>query len=116
VADFEQNLADLSLQASQAAAVLRSLSNEARLLVLCHLSEAFELSAGELTRRVGLSQSALSQHLARLREDRLVTTRKEAQTVYYRVADPKVHRVLALLHELYCPDLGKSASAGAPRE
>jgi ArsR family transcriptional regulator len=105
--NVEEGLSDFSVQASQAAAVMRSLSNEARLLVLCHLSESFELSAGELTRRVGLSQSALSQHLARLRDDGLVTTRKEAQTVFYRVADGKVHRLLALLHELYCPELGK---------
>lgn len=101
-----ETLSDLSLQAGEAASVMRSLSNESRLLVLCHLGENGELSAGALTRRVGLSQSALSQHLARLREDGLVATRKEAQTVFYRVADPKVHRVLALLHELYCPDLG----------
>ena len=106
VADHENGLTDFAMEAAQAAAVLKSLSNEARLLVLCHLSEASELSAGELTRRVGLSQSALSQHLARLRDDGLVTTRKEAQAVFYRVADPKVHRVLALLHELYCPALG----------
>lgn len=111
MANPDQQLTDFALEASEAAAVLRSLGNEARLLVLCHLSEAFELSAGELTRRVGLSQSALSQHLARLREDGFVATRKEAQTVFYRVADPKVHRVLALLHELYCPNLGKSVEA-----
>lgn len=102
-------LSEFALQASEAAAVLRSLGNEARLLVLCHLAESLELSAGELTRRIGLSQSALSQHLARLREDGLVTTRKEAQTVFYRVADPKVQRVLTLLHELYCPELGAEA-------
>lgn len=107
MADVDEKLSGFSIQASEAAAVMRSLSNEARLLVLCHLSESFELSAGELTRRVGLSQSALSQHLARLREDGLVATRKEAQSVFYRVADGKVHRVLALLHELYCPELGK---------
>jgi ArsR family transcriptional regulator len=107
MADVEEKLAGFAMQAGEAAAVMRALSNEARLLVLCHLSESYELSAGELTRRVGLSQSALSQHLARLREDRLVTTRKEAQTVFYRVADAKIHRVLALLHELYCPELGQ---------
>jgi ArsR family transcriptional regulator len=105
--ELDSDLSEFALQSSEAAAVMRSLGNEARLLVLCHLGESFELSAGELTRRVGLSQSALSQHLARLRDDGLVTTRKEAQTVFYRVADPKVHRVLALLHELYCPDLGR---------
>lgn len=100
-------LSQFAVQAGEAATIMKSLSNEARLLVLCHLSEASELSAGELTRRIGLSQSALSQHLARLREENLVATRKEAQTVFYRVADPKVHRVLEVLHELYCPQLGK---------
>jgi ArsR family transcriptional regulator len=108
----DQKLSDFALEAGRAAAVMKSLSNEARLLVLCHLSEASELSAGELTRRVGLGQSALSQHLARLRENGLVTTRKEAQTVFYRVAEPKVRRVLALLHELYCPELGKGQRKG----
>jgi ArsR family transcriptional regulator len=111
----DQKLSDFALEAGRAAAVMKSLSNEARLLVLCHLSEASELSAGELTRRVGLSQSALSQHLARLRENGLVTTRKEAQTVFYRVAEPKVQRVLALLHELYCPELGKGQRKGTCR-
>ena len=100
-------LSQFALQAGEAAAIMKSLSNEARLLVLCHLSEASELSAGDLTRRIGLSQSALSQHLARLRDEDLVATRKEAQTVFYRVADPKVRRVLEVLHELYCPQLGK---------
>lgn len=104
----EQNLTDFAAEAAQAAAVMRSLGNEARLLVLCHLGEASELSVGALTRRIGLSQSALSQHLAKLRDEGLVTTRKQAQTVFYRVADPRVHRLLALLHELYCPDLGKT--------
>lgn len=109
----DQQRSEFALEAAKAAGVMRSLSNEARLLVLCHLGESSELSAGELTRRIGLSQSALSQHLARLREDGLVATRKQAQTVFYRVADPKVHRVLALLHELYCPALGKSREARA---
>lgn len=113
--DLDPGFSDFALQAAEAAAALKSLSNEARLLVLCHLSEAFELSAGELTSRVGVSQSALSQHLARLREDGLVTTRKEAQTVYYRVADPRVHRLLALLHELYCPQLGESIIEASER-
>jgi DNA-binding transcriptional ArsR family regulator len=107
MATNEPKLSDFAVEAGRAAAVMRSLSNEARLLVLCHLGEAGELSAGELTRRIGLSQSALSQHLGRLREDGLVTTRREAQTVHYRIADPNVTRVLVLLHELYCPDLGK---------
>lgn len=110
MADLDPTLSEFALEARKAAATLRALGNEARLLVLCHLSEAQELSVGELTRRIGLSQSALSQHLARLREDGLVATRKEAQTVFYRVADPNVGRLLTLLHELYCPALGSDGS------
>lgn len=97
----------LLAQAGQAAAALKSLAHEGRLLVLCYLAEAGELSAGDLTRRVGLSQSAMSQHLARLRDDALVTTRREAQTVYYRIADARVNRLLALLKDLYCPELSE---------
>jgi ArsR family transcriptional regulator len=104
--DLDHKLTDFALEAGEAAAVLKSLGNEARLLVLCHLGEACELSAGELTRRIGLSQSALSQHLARLRDDGLVTTRKDAQSVFYRIAEPRVYRLIKLLHELYCPALG----------
>jgi DNA-binding transcriptional ArsR family regulator len=92
-------------QAGEAASILKSLSHEGRLLVLCYLADAGELSAGELTRLIGLSQSALSQHLARLRDDGLVATRRDAQTIHYRIADARVHRILALLKDLYCPDL-----------
>ncbi len=102
-----QELSEFAVEAAQAAAIMKLLGNEARLLLLCHLAEAFELSAGELTSRIGMSQSALSQHLALLREDGLVTTRKEAQKVFYRITEPKVRKLLALLHELYCPELGK---------
>jgi DNA-binding transcriptional ArsR family regulator len=96
-------------QAGEAAGALKSLAHEGRLLVLCYLADAGELSVGELTRRVGLSQSAMSQHLARLRDDELVATRREAQTVFYRIADPRVHRILALLKDLYCPQLEGSS-------
>lgn len=93
-------------QAADAAATMKALSHEGRLLLMCHLSEAGELPAGALSARIGLSQSATSQHLALLRLEGLVATRREGQTVHYRIADPRVHRVLALLHELYCPTLG----------
>ena len=93
-------------QARDAANLLKAMSNECRLLVLCHLVERGELSVGQLTDRVGLSQSALSQHLAKLREERLVATRKEAQTIYYRVSDQKAGQLLALLRDLFCPELG----------
>lgn len=97
-------------QASEAAALLKALSNESRLLVLCHLAESGELSVGMLARRVGLSQSALSQHLAKLREEGLVATRKEAQTVFYPVCDPKADQLLSLLHDLFCPELGRETT------
>lgn len=93
-------------RAQEAAGLLKAMANECRLLILCHLSVSGELSVGQLVERIGLSQSALSQHLAKLREERLVATRKEAQTVYYRLGDPKAEQLLALLHSLFCPDLG----------
>ncbi|MGN6377274.1 MAG: ArsR/SmtB family transcription factor [Sphingomonas sp.] len=100
-------LAEFAAEAGQVVGLLKAMANEARLLVLCHLGESGELSVGALVERVGLSQSALSQHLARLREEHLVETRKHGQTVYYRVSDPKVGQLLALLHDLFCPDLGR---------
>jgi ArsR family transcriptional regulator len=96
-------------QAGEAVALLKAMANEARLLVLCHLAESGELSVGELVDRVGISQSALSQHLAKLREEGLVATRKEAQTVFYSVCDPKAGQLLTLLHDLFCPELGREA-------
>lgn len=101
-----------SQHAARAVALLKALGSEPRLLVLCYLAEAGELSAGELTEQVGISQSALSQHLSKLREQELVATRKEAQTVFYRVCDPNAERLLALLHQLFCPELGQSNGAG----
>jgi DNA-binding transcriptional ArsR family regulator len=89
--------------AGEAARLLRLLANEKRLLVLCHLVGAGEMRVGPLAETVGLSQSALSQHLAKLREDGLVATRRESQTIWYRLADPKAARVLEVLREIYCP-------------
>ena len=100
-----------SRDAAKAAALLKALSNEQRLLMLCHLAQEGELSVGQLGDRLELSQSALSQHLARLRDEGLVATRKEAQSVFYRVCDPRAARLLALLHELFCPELGREAGA-----
>ena len=93
----------LEERAGDAARLLGQLANEKRLLALCHLVER-ERSVGELASLVGLSQSALSQHLARLREDGLVATRREGQTIWYRLGDPRAVRVLAVLHEIYCAD------------
>ena len=87
--------------ATAAAALLRAISHKARLLVLCELANG-ERTAGELVERSGLSQSALSQHLAKLREERLVATRQEAQTIHYRIADQRAQRLLRVLHDIYC--------------
>jgi ArsR family transcriptional regulator len=87
--------------ATEAAALLRAISHEARLLVLCELANG-ERSAGELVERSGLSQSALSQHLAKLREQGLVATRREAQMIHYRIADQRAQRLLRVLHDIYC--------------
>ena len=84
-----------------AARLMRSLANRQRLLVLCALTEG-ELSVSELNRRVTLSQSALSQHLAVLRSEQLVSTRRDAQTIYYSLADGPAVRVLQLLHDEFC--------------
>jgi DNA-binding transcriptional ArsR family regulator len=87
--------------AGEAAQLLKALGNEQRLLILCSLLDG-PLSVGELNQRVTLSQSALSQHLALLRELRLVETRREAQSVYYSLPDGPVVRVMALLQDIYC--------------
>ncbi len=87
--------------AAEAARILKALSNKKRLLLLCRLVEG-ECSVGELNASVDLSQSALSQHLAVLREEGLVSTRREAQTILYALADGPAQRILSTLHELYC--------------
>lgn len=97
--------ADLEQRAGEAAQLLRLLANEKRLLILCHLIARGEMSVGALVEAIGLSQSALSQHLAKLRDDGLVAFRRQSQTVFYRVADPKAARIIELLKDLFCPDL-----------
>ncbi len=92
---------DMRRNAAKAADMLKMLSHEARLLVLCDLVGA-EKSAGELVESSGLSQSALSQHLAKLREQGLVETRREGQAIYYRLADRNTAKLIETLHELYC--------------
>ena len=99
--DGPTDLKRMSRKAEQAARLLRALSHGARLRVVCELVDG-ERSAGDLVRASGLSQSALSQHLAKLRTEKLVATRRDAQTIYYRIADPKALQVLKVLFELYC--------------
>lgn len=96
-------LAQMRLQAGAASKLLRAMGSENRLLILCILSEG-ELSVGQLNRRINLAQSAVSQHLAVLRRDDLVATRKEAQTVFYRLKSGVVEQVIKLLHSEFCGD------------
>jgi len=98
-----KDIALLEDKAVEAAEFLKLLANPQRLLILCRLVAEREMSVGQLEQAVELSQSALSQHLAKLRDDGLVATRREAQTIHYRIADKNVQRVLALLKDMYCP-------------
>ena len=89
-------------QAVEVADILRALANERRLMILCKLVECGEGNVSALAEAVGLSQSALSQHLARMREEGLVTFRRESQTLWYRIADPRIEQLFATLHKLFC--------------
>lgn len=89
----------LKCKSEKASILLKALSNEKRLQIACVLFEG-EHAVGELEKIVGLSQSALSQHLARLRRDDIVKTRREAQTIYYSLSDPAVAKLLNALCEV----------------
>ena len=97
----QTDLSALEARAGEVAGAMRALGNEKRLLILCQLSSG-EMSVGALAEAVGLSQSALSQHLAKMREDGIVDFRREAQTVKYRIADPRIGGLLQSLYGLYC--------------
>ncbi len=94
--------AALEAKAEEVAAILRALGNERRLMILCKLVEWGEANVTALAEAVGLSQSALSQHLARMREEGIVTFRRESQTLWYRVADPRIESLFATLYDLFC--------------
>lgn len=109
------NIQYLEDNADRAATMLASMANARRLMMLCHLVDG-ECSVGALAERVGLSQSALSQHLARMRALGLVVARRDGQTVYYRLASREVMAVLETLHALYCPpQTGKGAGTAAAK-
>jgi ArsR family transcriptional regulator len=91
----------LQVRAEEVAQHLSLLSNPNRLMVLCHLLEG-ELSVGALQKELKLSQSALSQHLARLRSADIVATRRERQTIYYRIADHRVFHMIDAMYYIYC--------------
>lgn len=92
---------DMQDHAADAAGLMKALGNESRLMILCILAEG-ERSVGDLNKLVPLSQSALSQQLARLRQQGLVDTRRESQTIYYSLSHGPADRVINLLHDIYC--------------
>ena len=100
----------MQVSADKASRLLKSLGNGTRLMILCHLSQA-EMSVGELQAMLGITQSALSQHLARLRSDGLVGTRRESQTIHYSLASPEAARVIATLYEMFCAPGAEAAKA-----
>lgn len=89
--------------ATKAAAMLRAIGNENRLLVLCLLIDHGEMSVGALLEHIPLSQSALSQHLAKMREEGLISYRRESQTLYYRIENQDVEKIVATLKGIFCP-------------
>jgi len=98
------DLATFTAKADVVAALLKAMGNGRRLMVLCKLVEHGEMSVSDLARDVALSQSALSQHLAKMREEGLVAFRREGQTLWYRIVDPRTEALLATLYQLYCKD------------
>lgn len=97
---------DLSLlrdSATRAAQLMKSMSNPHRLLVLCMLIDSPGTSAGELSRMTGLSASATSQHLSRMKEEQLIESRREAQRIHYFIKDPAVLKIVTTLKAIYCP-------------
>jgi ArsR family transcriptional regulator, virulence genes transcriptional regulator len=98
------DLQRFAAKADEVSALLRALGNQRRLMVLCQLAEHGEMRVGDLALAVGLSQSALSQHLGLLRDEGLLAFRREAQSLWYRIADPRCEELLVTLHHLYCRD------------
>lgn len=101
---------ELQRSARRAAPLLKAMSNPARLVILCQLAEG-ECSVGKLEAQVGLSQSGISQHLAVLRREHVVATRRDKQTVYYSLASAEVMALMHTLHKVFC----KPARAARPR-
>lgn len=98
----QADLDAMAKSASSAAEFLKALSHEGRLMILCNLVGG-ELSVTELEQRVGMRQAAVSQQLARLRLEGLVTSRREGKAIYYALGDPKVAQLIGVMHDLFCP-------------
>lgn len=106
------NTTEMERNAAQVARLLKAMSNANRLMILCQLSTG-ERSVGALAQAVGLSQSALSQHLAKLREDGLVTTRRQSQSVLYSLSSEEVRALIEVLDGLFCSTSPGRETGGA---
>jgi DNA-binding transcriptional ArsR family regulator len=98
-----QALPTLEDKAGEVAGLLSLIANERRLLMLCHISRAGEITVGRLGELVGLSQSALSQHLALMRERGVVATRRNGVSIHYRLTDARIEKLMASMMEIFCP-------------
>ena len=103
IKETQFNPEQMASAAAEASELMRTLGHRDRLMVLCHLISG-EKSVGELAGLLEIPQSPLSQHLARMRKEELVTTRREAQTIYYSIASSEATRMVELMHELYCSE------------
>lgn len=106
------DMAKLEANALRASALLKAMANPTRLLVLCQIAQG-EKSVGELEEAVGLSQSALSQHLAVLRKRHVVTARRDGQTIYYSLTSSEAVSVMGTLYDIFCRKATKSTKAKA---
>ena len=106
------DLPSFEAKAGEVAGILSLLANQRRLMMLCKLTECGEMNVSDLAEAVGLSQSALSQHLAKLREQNLVSFRRDGQTLWYRLSDPRIEALLAALYNTFCaPSAAPEAGA-----
>jgi ArsR family transcriptional regulator len=110
------DLAAFETQATEVAGLLRAIANERRLMIVCKLVEWGEANVTSLSEAVGLSQSALSQHLAKMRDEKIVAFRRDAQTLWYRIADPRVEELFATLHDLFCAPKKRSARSASVKQ
>ncbi len=101
---FEPTPQDMAEGAQEAASFLKALSNESRMLILCRLAERGEMSVSELEADLLFRQSKLSQHLTLLRAERLVATRRDGKSIYYRLISKEVEQTLELMHSLFCSE------------
>lgn len=98
----EADIERMAAAAERASDVMKTMGHPGRLMILCNLADG-ERPVGELADDVGMSQSTLSQHLARMRREGLVETRRESQTIYYRLADGDVRKLIKSIYRIFCP-------------